>query len=206
MINNKLRDFEAVFFDFDGVLADTEPIHFRCWREVLLGRGIQLDWEYYVKECIGVSDRAMLVRLGALANPPKVADELFDLYPMKKKMFRDACSLQNPISAPTVSAVESITNLPLAVITSSGIAEVEPILLFSKLLLLLKTVVYGNEVKRLKPAPEPYLLAAERCHIRRALVFEDSAAGIASAEAAGHLVVKVESPSDLPSLIQEYVL
>ena len=205
-MNNGLRDFDAAFFDFDGVLADTEPIHFRCWREVLLGRGIDLQWEYYASECIGVSDRAMLVRLGALAHPPKVADELFDLYPLKKKMFRDACAAGNPIPRSTISALEAIRSLPLAVVTSSGTVEVEPVLLKSKVLAMLTTVVYGNEVTRLKPAPEPYLLAAERCHVRRALVFEDSAAGIASAEAAGHRVIRVDSPSDLPALIKEYLL
>lgn len=67
---------------------------------------------------------------------------------------------------------------------------------------LLTTAVYGNEVKALKPDPEPYRTAMERLGVTRALAFEDSAAGIASARAAGCQVVEVKRPDDLPHLLR----
>jgi HAD superfamily hydrolase (TIGR01509 family) len=54
----------------------------------------------------------------------------------------------------------------------------------------------------LKPAPDPYLLAAQRTGARTPLVLEDSAAGLSSAEAAGFDAVHVLSPADLPALVR----
>jgi len=39
--------WEAILFDFDGVLADSEPVHHACWAEALAPHGIDLDWETY---------------------------------------------------------------------------------------------------------------------------------------------------------------
>ena len=47
-----MKKLEAVIFDMDGVLVNTEPRHFRCWQEVLKEDGITLDYEIY-KPCIG---------------------------------------------------------------------------------------------------------------------------------------------------------
>ena len=55
-----MRRYEAILFDFDGVLLDSEPLHFACWRQVLLPLGIELDWETYRDHCIGVADRDMV--------------------------------------------------------------------------------------------------------------------------------------------------
>ncbi len=55
--------YEAILFDFDGVLVDSEPVHFVCWQELLQPFGLTLDWQTYCEQGIGVSDRAML------ANP-----------------------------------------------------------------------------------------------------------------------------------------
>ena len=56
---------EAVLFDFDGVLLDSEPLHFACWRELLEPLGVPMDWETYRRHCVGVSDRETLALFGA---------------------------------------------------------------------------------------------------------------------------------------------
>ena len=48
--------YDAILFDFDGVLADTEPIHWSCWVEVLAPLPIELTWDIYAANCIGVQD------------------------------------------------------------------------------------------------------------------------------------------------------
>ena len=58
--------YDAILFDFDGVLVDSEPLHWECWREVVSPYGLDLTWEDYARECIGVSDRKMIQ---ALAEP-----------------------------------------------------------------------------------------------------------------------------------------
>ena len=65
------------------------------------------------------------------------------------------------------------------------------------------TVVGGGDVIRQKPAPEPYLLAATRLGVDKALVLEDSAAGIASGRAAGFEVITVHHPSEVAGLLRQ---
>ncbi|MCC7156901.1 MAG: HAD family phosphatase [Bryobacterales bacterium] len=194
--------YDAVFFDFDGVLADTEPIHFACWRDILARVGLDLTWERYERECIGMSDRSMLEALAPMRDPPATLDELWPLYPEKKRLFRQRSRRSKLVDARIPEAIRH-SSLSFAVVTSSGRSEVEPLLDISAVLPLLKAVVYGDDVKRLKPDPEPYLLAARRTGAKRPVVFEDSAAGIASGRAAGFDVIEVKKPADVPGLLAE---
>ncbi len=90
--------YDAVLFDFDGVLADTEPLHFEAWRDTLAPAGIRLDWEYYVSSCIGLADKEMIAALGLKADPPKTLDELWPLYPLKKDRFQTLTEFQRLVS------------------------------------------------------------------------------------------------------------
>ena len=195
--------YEAVLFDFDGVIVDSEPVHFGCWLEILTPFGIPLDWDTYSENCIGVSDRAMLAFLCGRVQPPVPIDALAAEYPRKKDMFRDRM-LQIGLSADVCDLIRELRpNYKLAVVTSSGIREVEPILEAAGVMDLLDTVVHGGSVQRHKPAPDPYLLAVERLGVRKALVVEDSAAGIAAARAAGLDVVPVPKASDVCTLVRQ---
>ena len=53
-----MSGFEAILFDFDGVLVDSEPLHYECWCEIIAPHGLVLTWENYAANCIGVSDRS----------------------------------------------------------------------------------------------------------------------------------------------------
>ena len=91
---------------------------------------------------------------------------------------------------------------PLAVVSSSSCSEIEPLLLAGGIRHHFATVVGGESVQRLKPAPDPYLLAAERLGVTSALVLEDSAAGMASGRAAGFEVLAVRHPSEVAELLR----
>src|SRR5271165_2850727 len=80
--------WDALLFDFDGVLADTEPIHHDCWRQILEPYGIQLHWDFYVKQCVGVSDRLMIERLASERTPPIPFEEIWPEYQRKQLMFQ----------------------------------------------------------------------------------------------------------------------
>ena len=64
-----------------------------------------------------------------------------------------------------------------------------------------ETIVGAESVKRYKPAPDPYLLAAARLGSRTPLVVEDSEAGIASGRAAGFEVLQIHHPAELPDAV-----
>jgi HAD superfamily hydrolase (TIGR01509 family) len=192
-----MNQFEAIFFDFDGVLLDTEPLHWACWAEVLHRIGLELTWEYYRDEGIGIDDRDMLRNIARNAVPPRNWDDLWSLYPAKKRLFQGRLS-SPPFESSLREMLPSLTrDYRLAVVSSSASVEIEPLLIGGGIRDHFSTIVGGDHVTRHKPAPEPYLLAAQRLGVTRALVIEDSAAGIASGQAAGFEVLPVKHPSEV---------
>lgn len=197
--------YEAILFDFDGVLADSEPVHFECWQEILRGYGLHLDWETYSRHGIGVSDRELMSLMCRRADPPLDVERLIAEYPRKKEMFRTRMLERQPFPADVLELLPQLQAYRLAVVTSSGQGEVEPVLVKAGLHGFFDAAVYGGDVKQHKPAPDPYLLAMERLEVRRALAVEDSDAGEASARAAGVDVLRVRSPQEMPALLRERV-
>ena len=89
----------------------------------------------------------------------------------------------------------------LAVVSSSSCSEIEPMLEAGGLRQYFQTVVGAENVTHYKPAPDPYLLAAERLKVVAPLVVEDSAAGLAAGRAAGFEVLAIRHPSEVPDLV-----
>jgi beta-phosphoglucomutase len=198
--------YDAILFDFDGVLADTEPIHWRCWVEALAPLPIDLTWEVYAANCIGVQDHDMLPFLSSLSKPPVAAETLEPFFSRKKDLFRSRVLETSPIAAETIELVRSLTGYRLGLVTSSGRLEVEPVIERAGIGDCFSTMVFGEDVGNHKPSPEPYLLAASRLDAKRPLVVEDSAAGIASAQAAGFTVIRAPASSAVPGLVRIQLL
>ncbi len=192
--------YDAILFDFDGTLVDSEPIHYECWQQILTPFGVVLSWEEYCRNCIGVSDRAMIRQLADGMGLD--FDELYAQYPAKKELLRDRMLAAPPMEAEIRNFLLDFEALPMGLVTSSYRLEVEPVLEALEVRARFVAAVFGDEVKNLKPHPEPYLLAAERLGVRRPLVFEDSEAGLASARAAGFTAIRVGNPKDLPGLLR----
>jgi beta-phosphoglucomutase len=195
--------YEAILFDFDGVLADSEPVHFECWQEILQTFGLHLDWKTYTEQGIGISDRKLLGFLCARADPPMDIEPLIAEFPRKKDMFRARMLERRPFSTELFELLPELRDYQLAVVTSSGQAEVEPVLERAGLRNFFQAVVYGGDVQQHKPAPDPYLLAVEKLGVRSALAVEDSNAGETSARAAGLDVLRVRTASEMPLLLRQ---
>ncbi len=198
-----MSEFDSVFFDFDGVLLDTEPMHCACWAQVLAPLGVKLTWEFYSACCIGIDDRDMLRMMAAQGDPPRDWQELWARYPAKKELFRTRMQ-GNPPFDPALSGALSalLPTHKLAVVSSSSCSEIEPLLVNGGIRAHFGTVVGGETVKRLKPHPEPYLLAAERLGAKAPLVLEDSEAGLASGRAAGFQVMAITHPREVPAILR----
>jgi HAD superfamily hydrolase (TIGR01509 family) len=190
---------EAILFDFDGVLADSEPLHHACWSQVLAPHGVALTWDTYAKHCVGVADRDMIEFLCTLHDPPLSAERLFAEYPLKKRLFAERIREDSPIPHSTREFLRALDGFKLAVVSSSGRAEIEPMLTSAGVRDLFQAVVCGEDVQRLKPAPDPYLEAARLLGISTALVVEDSEAGVASGRAAGFDVLRVSNAAAMPA-------
>jgi beta-phosphoglucomutase len=199
------RRYEAILFDFDGVIADTEPVHYDCWVEVLAPFGITLSWDRYAAQCIGVSDREMIDRLCRERVPPVEFDTLWADYPRKKEMFRERVLQGAPVPESTRRLLAELGEYKMAVVSSSGRTEVEPALIHAGIRPFFEVLVCGKEVEKLKPAPDPYLRAAELLGVTRALVVEDSDAGEASGRAAGFDVLRVTSAAEVAERVRQAI-
>jgi HAD superfamily hydrolase (TIGR01509 family) len=196
--------FDAILFDFDGVLADTEPVHWACWAEVLEPLGVTLSWEYYRNHCMGVDDREMLRLMAAAAQPPRAWEDLFAHYPTKKELFRARTLEAPPFDAALGPLLERLhRTYKLAVVTSSARTEIDPLLTAGGLRDHFDALVCGREAGAHKPAPEPYLLAARLVRSTAPLVVEDSPAGIAAARAAGFEVLHIPRTAELSDLLRQ---
>jgi beta-phosphoglucomutase len=185
------------------VLVDSEPVHYACWLQILEPFQIRLSWDEYSEKCIGVSDREMLQLLVPRADPPITMEQLWAEYPRKKQIARDRMLRDGVFRADVACLLKALRDkYALAVVTSSGRTEVEPILDAAGVLSILGAAVYGGDVARHKPAPDPYLLAMEKLGVTRALVIEDSAAGMESARAAGLDVLHVPVQEHVCSLVR----
>jgi HAD superfamily hydrolase (TIGR01509 family) len=197
--------FQAVLLDFDGTLADSEPLHFDCWAQTLKPHGVRISWPEYRRRMVGVHDglcgRMMLEEAGIAVSDNLAALVLSE----KKSLDRRRICEEVTIPPGVLEFVAALAvKLPVGVVSSSLTPEVEPLLLQAGLRSGLALLVCGEHVSRLKPDPEPYLhalrllnhdgasVAASGC-----LVFEDSDSGVASAEAAGMTVERVSSPDRL---------
>jgi beta-phosphoglucomutase len=177
------------------VLADTEPIHYQCWLEVLAPFGLEPTWDFYQRECIGISDRLMVERI----STPALFDLIWPKYAVKQALFRHKLTLKSPFLAETAAMISDLSpRYKLAVVSSSGRTEIEPPIVRAGLREHFQAMVCGKEGGNLKPAPDPYLHAAELLGAKNPLVVEDSAAGEASGRAAGFEVLRVASAESVP--------
>ncbi|HLK48696.1 MAG TPA: HAD family phosphatase [Bryobacteraceae bacterium] len=197
--------YDAILFDFDGVLLDSEPLHCACWAEVLAPFGVNLTWEEYGPRYAGLDDRIMLQIIASEARPPLAWETLWEQYPAKKELFR--LRMKNPEFPPKLPLLlERLhTQYKLAVVSSSARIEIEPPLELRNLRRYFGTLVGGGDVERHKPAPDPYLLAARLLGAQAPLVIEDSPSGIASGRAAGFPVLEVKRAAEMPDILLTYL-
>ena len=194
-----MTGFQAIFFDFDGVLIDSEPVHWTCWREVLLPLGVLLEWEFYRDKCIGIDDREMLRMMAGERD----WRDLFAEYPKKKELFRARMIEAPPFPETLPGMLESLrAKYRMAVVSSSSCDEIEPLMERAGVRSYFDTVVGAGDVRNLKPDAEPYLLAAKRLGVSRAVVLEDSAAGMAAGRAAGFQVLQIRHPNEVPEVLR----
>jgi len=201
---SSLEHFDAILFDFDGVLIDSEPIHYACWREVMEKFGVALEWETYDSRIRGHSAARLINMLCELRDPPLAHEEVSAYYQFKNDCFRDR-ALADPFRLMSTDVRELLMELngpKLAVVSSARQAHVYPILEALGLRHRFETLVCREDVRELKPSPDPYLTAAKKLGALHPLVVEDSDAGAESGRAAGFDVLQVPDYASMPGLLR----
>lgn len=191
------RKVQAVIFDLDGTLIDFEGVSHVALEAPLARRGAKLPWELHGKIVGRKAEDWSDQILEELKMPKTVlkADKYVQEY------MNDLKVLYGTIQAwpGTLRLLRRLKEMgmPMAIATSSPRPSFNQKMEYHKeILKLMDAVVTGDEVKRGKPQPDIFLEAARRLgkDARRCLVFEDSALGIAGAQAAGSLTVALPDP------------
>ena len=201
---------KAVIFDMDGVLINTEPLHYRCWKEILKEKnGIDLDYEVYLP-CIG-STRGFFMDL-INENYGPVFDDVDKMNALMKEKKAQITEAEGFPEMPGVeNALKQLKEMgyKLAVASSSPESEIMDAMTRLGLMPYFDSITSGDHVEHPKPEPDTFLLAAERLNVPtdNCLVIEDSTNGGRAALAAKMDCVWLHNPhsghQDIPNAILE---
>jgi len=188
---------EAVVFDLDGILVQTEEVWDEVREALARERGGRYDAEAQ-RAMMGMSSlewsRFMHDELGIPGRPEEISAEVVR---RMEARYRERL----PLIEGAREAVERLAaRWPLGLASSSNRPLIDAVLELAGLRDHFRATVSSEEVPRGKPAPDVYLEAARRLGVdpERCAAIEDSHSGIRSAKAAGMLVVAVPNPSFPP--------
>ncbi len=191
----------AVIFDFDGIIVDTEPIHYRAFQEVLEPLGLGYSWDEYLLDYIGYDDR------DAFRTVFLKSGKAIDNTRLQALIEEKGAAFQRIIAAgigPYPGVVELVRalcgNIPVGLCSGALPADIEPILEHLGIAGLFDVIITAADVRASKPDPESYSLAVGRLAAafpdrvitpECCLAIEDTPAGISSAKGAGLKVMAV---------------
>jgi len=195
-----MKALQAIILDFDGVIADSEPLHFEAFRRTLAEEGIELDRATYYDRYLGFDDRGLfqaLVRDRGLDAGTDWAPAMVARKGEKLQELLDAGTVLFPGAAEFITAAAE--RVPLAIASGALRREIEQIVGAVGLQRHFTTIVGAEDTPESKPSPEPYRLAFERLRRdtgrdldpARTVAVEDSHWGLESARGAGLRVVGV---------------
>jgi HAD superfamily hydrolase (TIGR01509 family) len=179
---------KAIVFDFDGVLADSEPLHLRAYQEVLSALGLTLTREEYYSRYLGYDDHGVFSNLSAAHGFEIDARRMEALIAQKGRAY-DAIIESGDVLYPGAAAcvARMAAAFPLGIASGALRHEIEAILRAAQMDRYFRFIVASGDTKEGKPAPDPYHRAAELHQVaaQECLAIEDSRWGIESARAAG---------------------
>ncbi|KAL8062276.1 hypothetical protein ABFX02_02G137000 [Erythranthe guttata] len=184
---------EAILFDIDGTLVDSDPIHYYAFREMLqevgFHGGAPITEEFFVNSISGKHN----VELRHVLFPDWDVERAVKFFDDKEAMFRRlAAEEMKPVAGleKLIKWVED-NGLRRAAVTNAPRSNADLLISILGLESFFEFVIIGSECNRVKPFPDPYLKALEELGIssEHAFVFEDSVSGIKAGVGAGMAVV-----------------
>ena len=181
---------DAVIFDLDGLLADTEIISLKVYQELLKDFGIPFTEETYSREYSGHREEENVQRFLDTYDLPWNFDQTLEkVYELEARILAKGVNLKK--GAKNLLAFLQREGIPIALATSSVESRARIILGSNGIMSLFDHLVFAKDVKRSKPYPDIFLKACSDLNVlpENCLVLEDSEAGIEAAYRAGIPVI-----------------
>lgn len=211
-----MSTLSAIIFDFDGVIADTEPLHFAAFRHTLAEIGISLTESDYYANYLGYDDRGCFLAALIAHKRPTDLGTLEALMPRKARAYLESVKNHLVIFPGVREFVhEAAAAYPLAIASGALRHEIEVILEQAGLQKEFLHITSAEDVTLGKPDPEPFLHALNALNRQRpeqtiaagsCLVIEDSIPGIRSAKAAGMKVLALANTHTIQDLHEAHAV
>jgi beta-phosphoglucomutase len=188
---------KAIIFDFNGVILNDEPLHFRSMRDAVAEIGLRISEEEYLKEYLPLDDASCLEKIGKIHSYEFGDGERQRLLDLKAGYYRSLLQDQYPLFPGAVEFVRSAASrYPLALASGARREEIEGTLDATGLTRFFLVIAAAEDFTLGKPHPESYLFALKklndslngrksRIQPQECLVIEDSVGGVQGAREAG---------------------
>ena len=192
----------AVIFDFDGVIVDTEPIHYQAFQKILKPQGMGYSWQEYIDKYMGFDDRDAFREALHTAGKAVSQDTLQQLINKKAAIFEEVITQGVTPYPGVIELIQELANqgIPLAISSGALRSDIIPILEQLKIKDFFTHIVTAEDVPQSKPDPASYIGAREKLLYSYpykldsgSIIYaiEDTPAGIQSAKGAGLKVIAV---------------
>jgi HAD superfamily hydrolase (TIGR01509 family) len=186
-----MRKYQAIIFDMDGVIVDSEPHHETAYREMFAELGYGDTHGVNFDDWIGRTDKALIEDFITRLKPPHSLQNLSD---WKKERFLKILEREQPIFEDLPELVTRLAQrYRLAVASGSVHPVIDAVLALKNLRQHFEFTVSASDVAHGKPAPDIFLHTAKLLNVEptQCCVIEDSAPGIQAARAAGMDVIAI---------------
>jgi beta-phosphoglucomutase len=190
----------AVVFDFDGVIANSEPLHLMAFQQALAEDGLELSAADYYTRYLGYDDVGMFQAFGEDRGLPMDAVRVAALVARKGARLQAMLNAGSVLFPGAVDFVKTAASaVPIAIASGALRHEIEDVIESAGVASLFSAIVASGDTPESKPSPAPYRLAFERLRDatgvpldpRRCVAIEDSRWGLESARAAGLRTIAV---------------
>ena len=199
----------AIVFDFDGVISNSEPLHFAAYQRVLAAERVALTERDYYARYLGFDDAGAFAAIGADNDRAWTPQHVAALVARKAIEFE---ALERHTSVLFPGAADAVRRaaraLPIAIASGARGEEIRRVLARERLDACFTAIVAAEDTPRSKPAPDPYLHAVSRLAAAMGeplapadcVAIEDSRWGLESARAAGLRTIAVTNTYEQSAL------